>query len=196
MPQKYHDPMKTITEHLNGGGEETRKEKRTPHMDFLAERLMQLNSKMCKESKGKSDSEIEKILKEFSNVCKPLFAELHADFLVSNNIAQRGKLLHADTALKKLEKMRGSMKAKAVKWDIKDANVTDLSSSESTKHNLYYFLRIKYGVTLMNVNTYNWCIEKIKEYQRRGNKRQLKHWENFARKFHNTIIKEAKQETR
>ena len=193
MPQKYHDPMKTVTERPNGGEERTRKEKRTNRMDFLGKQLMQLNVQMCEESNGESDTEIERILKEFVNTCKPFFAEIHADFLIANNIARRGKPLHPDTALKKLAKMRGSMMAKTVEWDINSSVVVDLSSSESIEHNLYYFLRIKYGVTLMGTNTYNYCMKKIKECQK---ERQLKHWQNFAKKFHATVINKTTQETK
>lgn len=173
MSQKYHNLMKTVTERIShswGYEVVTRKEQQTKRMNYLSEQLMRLTEQMCQEAAGKTNAEIEQIMKTFTNKCEPFFAESHADFLIANHIARRGKPLHSDTALKKLAKM---------------------SSSASIEHNLYYFLRVKYGVTLMNANTYNDVVENIRKYDL--DERKLKHWQNFANKFHTAVIKEAKQ---
>lgn len=194
MSQKYHNPMKTVTERIShrwGYEVVTRKEKQTKRMNYLGEQLMHLTEQMCQEAAGRTNAEIEQIMKTFTNKCKPFFAESHADFLIANHIARRGKPLHSDTALKKLAKMRGSVCATIIGWKIEDAVVAKLSSSASIEHNLYYFLRVKYGVTLMNANTYNDVVENIRKYD--WDERKLKHWQNFANKFHTAVIKEAKQ---
>ena len=65
MTQKYHNPMKTVSEQVShrwGYETITRKEKRTKRMDYLGKQLMRLNTQMCQESEGRTDAEIEKII--------------------------------------------------------------------------------------------------------------------------------------
>lgn len=197
MTQKYHNPMKTITEQVShrwGYETVTRKEARTNRMDYLSEQLMRLNEQMCQEAEGRTDAEIEEIMKTFVKKCKPLFAESDADFLIANNIARRGKPLHANIALMKLAKMRGSMRAKTVGWAIEESIFPDLSLFETHEQNLHYFLKTKYGVTLMDKTAYSYCQSMINMYNQPAfyNKRKLEHWQNFAKKFH-ASIKDAKQ---
>lgn len=192
--------MKTVTEQVShrwGYETVTRKEARTNRMDYLGERLMHLNEQMCQEAEGRTNAEIEEIMKTFAKKCKPLFAESHADFLIANNIARRGKPLHANIALMKLAKMRmrGSMLAKTAEWAIEESIFPDLSLFETHEQNLHYFLKTKYGVTFMDKTAYSYCQSMINMYSQPAfyNERKLKHWQNFAKKFHASIIKETKQ---
>ena len=190
--RKYHDPMKTVTEQIShrwGYETITRKERRTERMNYLGEQLMQMNDTMLQESNERTNAEIEKIMKEFVNACKPLIAESKADFLIANNIARRGKPLHADVALRKLAKMHGSMCAKTVGWAIEESIFPDLSLFETYEPNLHYFLQKKFGVILLDKTAYGYCQGMINMYSQPAfyNKRKLEHWQNFAKKFHKNV---------
>jgi hypothetical protein len=116
--------------------------------------------------------------------------------LIKNNIARRGKPLHADTAIKKLEKMqkRGSIKAAVLKQEIESSKFQeDLSFPSQVEHNLHYYLYMKYGVTLLNASTYKYCQDQVNVYKSFGKygEPELSHWQNFANKFHAAVINAA-----
>jgi len=121
-----------------------------------------------------------------------LGAEYTAMFLIANNIAHRGKLLHPDTAIKKLYKMqqKGSIYACIAETHITNSTTPSLSYSAIAKPNLHYYLHKYYGVTLMDYTMYQYCTKQInlhKQYGKYGAK-DLQHYENLVKKFHTAVI--------
>lgn len=210
--RKIHDPMKTQTENIShswGYEKITRKEKHTKRMALLVEQTQQLLQKMFQEQRITSDKykdslgkaepkeiqkkyneELRTSLDKFNQGAKTLLAESDAIFLIANNIARRGQPLHPDTAEKKLQKMRGSAKAIIIKYTIANGAVANLSKSRTVEHDLCYFLRKNYGVTIMNVAAYKYCQDMISKYREMGDagQQKLQHYENFAKKFHKSVI--------
>lgn len=197
--RKYHDPMKTVTDeiHCLSGvvTRVTRKEKHTKGMERISDKQQQIINAMLQEAPNlKNDSDIEAVLKKYSRIGDQLHAKRAAMFLIANNIARRGKPLHPDTAIKKLNarRFKGSMHALIKKWDIEESTVTDWPLTQQAEQNLHYFLYHDFGVTLMDKSVYDCCIKKIKEYKACGiyQIKNLRHYENFVKKFHKNVINE------
>lgn len=209
--RKIHDPMKTVSYTVMCGAvikKRTRKEKRTKRLLDLNAKYCQLSDKMIAEwnqikndfpsrkdgepispEEEKFNKEFHQIFNKYKKKLNELSAESDAIFLIENNIARRGKPLHADTAIKKLERMqkRGSIKATLLKQQIENSKFQeDLSFPSQVEHNLHYYLYMKYGVTLLNASTYQYCQSKITTYKSFGKygEPELSHWQNFAKKFH------------
>ena len=216
--RKIHDPMKTVTDTVMCGAvikKRTRKEKRTKRLLDLNAKYCQLSDTMIAEwnqikndfpsrkdgepispEEEKFNEEFHQIFNKYKKKLNELNAESSAIFLIKNNIARRGKPLHADTAIKKLEKMqkRGSIKAAVLKQEIENSKFQeDLSFPSQVEHNLHYYLYMKYGVTLLNASTYQYCQSKITTYKSFGKygEPELSHWQNFAKKFHAAVINAA-----
>lgn len=216
--RKIHDPMKTVSYTVMCGAvikKRTRKEKRTKRMLDLNAKYCVLSDKMVTEwnqikndfpsrkdgepispEEEKFNKEFHQIFQKYKTQLNSLNAESSAIFLIKNNIARRGKPLHADTAIKKLEKMQkhGSIKAALLKQEIENSKFQeDLSFPAQAEHNLHYYLYINYGVTLLNASTYKYCQSKITTYKSFGKygEPELSHWQNFAKKFHAAIINAA-----
>ena len=175
---KIHGPMKTVSDTVMCGAvikKRTRKEKRTKRLLDLNAKHCQLSDKMIAEwnqikkdfpsrkdgepispEEEKFNEEFHQIFNKYKKKLNELNAESNAIFLIENNIARRGKPLHADTAIKKLKKMRkhGSIKAIILEHEIERSEFQeDLSFPAQTEHNLHYYLYINYGVTLLNAST-------------------------------------------
>lgn len=216
--RKIHDPMKTVSYTVMCGAvikKRTRKEKRTKRLLDLNAKYCQLSDKMIAEwnqikndfpsrkdgepispEEEKFNKEFHQIFNKYKKKLNELSAESDAIFLIENNIARRGKPLHADTAIKKLERMqkRGSIKATLLKQEIENSKFQeDLSFPSQVEHNLHYYLYMKYGVTLLNASTYQYCQSKITTYKSFGKygEPELSHWQNFAKKFHAAVINAA-----
>jgi hypothetical protein len=218
--RKIHDPMKTVTDTVMCGAvikKRTCKEKRTKHLLYLNAKYCVLSDKMVTEwnqmskkynfpsrkdgepispEEEKFNKEFHQIFNKYKKKLNELNAESSAIFLIKNNIARRGKPLHADTAIKKLERMqkRGSIKAALLKQEIENSKFQeDLSFPAQAEHNLHYYLYINYGVTLLNASTYKYCQSKITTYKSFGKygEPELSHWQNFAKKFHAAVINAA-----
>ena len=216
--RKIHDPMKTVSDTVMCGAvikKRTRKEKRTKRLLDLNAKYCQLSDKMIAEwnqikndfpsrkdgepispEEEKFNKEFHQIFNKYKKKLNELSAESDAIFLIENNIARRGKPLHADTAIKKLERMqkRGSIKATLLKQEIENSKFQeDLSFPSQVEHNLHYYLYMKYGVTLLNASTYQYCQSKITTYKSFGKygEPELSHWQNFAKKFHAAVINAA-----
>ncbi len=215
--RKIHDPMKTVTDTVMCGAvikKRTRKEKHTKRMLDLNAKYCVLSDKMVTEwnqmskkynfpfrkdgepispEEEKFNEEFHQIFNKYKKKLNELNAESSAIFLIKNNIARRGKPLHADTAIKKLEKMqkRGSIKAAVLKQEIENSKFQeDLSFTSQVEHNLHYYLYMKYGVILLNASTYKYCQDQVNVYKSFGkySNPELRHWQNFAKKFHAAII--------
>lgn len=216
--RKIHDPMKTVSYTVMCGAvikKRTRKEKRTKRLLDLNAKYCQLSDKMIAEwnqikndfpsrkygepispEEEKFNKEFHQIFNKYKKKLNEMSAESDAIFLIENNIARRGKPLHADTAIKKLERMqkRGSIKATLLKQEIERSKFQeDLSFPSQVEHNLHYYLYMKYGVTLLNASTYQYCQSKITTYKSFGKygEPELNHWQNFAKKFHAAVINAA-----
>ncbi len=219
--RKIHDPMKTVSYTVMCGAvikKRTRKEKRTKRLLDLNAKYCQLSDKMIAEwnqikndfpsrkdgepispEEEKFNKEFHQIFNKYKKKLNELSAESDAIFLIENNIARRGKPLHADTAIKKLERMqkRGSIKATLLKQQIENSKFQeDLSFPSQVEHNLHYYLYMKYGVTLLNASTYQYCQSKITTYKSFGKygEPELSHWQNFAKKFYAADINQKTYE--
>ena len=115
---KIHDPMKTRTEkimHSWGYEKITHKEKHTKRMEHLVTQIQwQVQEMMIQSKPASTEQEHKEILDKFMPIFRRINAEIDAQYLIANNIARRGKPLHPDTAIKKLNKIRGSVQA----WSI------------------------------------------------------------------------------
>ena len=216
--RKFRDPMKYQTDDVMRGGiivRQTRKEKRTKRMlDILSQIVVQghmmdrnLNALRDKfnlqdyvPDYNKTDSEYvlqfktecAELVAKYNVIVSRLTAENTAMFLIANNIAHRGKLLHPDTAIKKLYKMqqKGSIQAYIAQTDIINSTTTSLSYSAVAEPNLHYYLHKYYGVTLMDYTMYQYCTKQINLHKQRGKygTKDLQHYENLVKKFHATVI--------
>ncbi len=213
--RKFRDPMKYKTEEVMRGGlivKHTRKEKRTKRMTDVLQKIEAQGHLMDHELKAlrdkfnlqdyipdfnKPDSEhvsqfktdCAEIVAKYDVVLSRLGAEYTAMFLIANNIARRGKLLHPDTAIKKLYKMqqKGSIQAYT---HIINSTIPSLSYSAVSQPNLHYYLHKYYGVTLMDYTMYQYCMEQINLHKQRGKygTKDLQHYENLVKKFHAAVI--------
>ena len=215
--RKIHDPMKTVTDTVMCGAvikKRTRKEKHTKRMLDLNAKYCVLSDKMVTEwnqmskkynfpsrkdgepispEEEKFNEEFHQIFNKYKKKLNELNAESSAIFLIKNNIARRGKPLHADTAIKKLEKMqkRGSIKAAVLKQEIENSKFQeDLSFPSQVEHNLHYYLHKYYNVTLMDYTMYQYCMKQINLHKQRGKygAKDLQHYENLVKKFHAAVI--------
>lgn len=216
--RKFHDPMKYQTDDVMRGGiivRQTRKEKHTKRMAATLKKIAIQGNLMDHELKAlrnkfnlqdyvpdynKTDSEYvlqfktecAELVAKYNVIVSKLTAENTAMFLIANNIAHRGKLLHPDTAIKKLEKMqqKGSIQAYIAQTDIINSTTTSLSYSAVAEPNLHYYLHKYYGVTLMDYTMYQYCTKQINLHKQRGKygTKDLQHYENLVKKFHAAVI--------
>lgn len=216
--RKIHDPIKTVSDTVMCGAvikKRTRKEKRTQRLLDLNAKYCQLSDKMIAEwnqikhdfpsrkdgepispEEEKFNEEFHQIFNKYKKKLNELNAESDAIFLIENNIARRGKHLHADSAIKKLEKMQknGSIKAITLQHEIEHSEFPkNLSFPSQAEHNLHYYLYMNYGVTLLNASTYKYCQSQVNAYKSFGKygEPKLSHWQNFAKKFHAAVINAA-----
>ena len=170
------------------------KEKSTKRMHILAEHEQKIIVDMINETKSEtqktpnqsvSPHAADMLVKKFTALLKPISAEYVADFLIANNIAHRGKLLHGSNAIntmKKMHKKTHSLCALTYQWHIRDCKITDLSFAPTNcEHDLAYFLHHKYDVLLLNQHTYNHIWDKIKTSK---NWQQESHYKNLLKKFY------------
>ena len=190
---KIHDPMKTRTEkimHSWGYEKITHKEKHTKRMEHLVTQIQwQVQEMMIQSKPASTEQEHKEILDKFMPIFRRINAEIDAQYLIANNIARRGKPLHPDTAIKKLNKIRGSVQA----WSIKQTVIDRKSWSGANEYDLGYFLKRDFGVTIMDAPTYKECQDMINMYRKCGafGRKELQHYENFAKKFHKSVINAA-----
>ncbi|MBQ9540682.1 MAG: hypothetical protein IJU89_04645 [Alphaproteobacteria bacterium] len=193
--QKFYNPYryKSMIVMYPGRGEIRKfyKEKSTKHMHMLEEHEQQIVADMINETNSETQKSPNKsvspenadiLVKKYMAVLKPISAEYVADFLIANNIARRGKILHASNAInamKQMHKKTHSLCAITYQWHICDCKITDLSFTPTNcEHDLAYFLHHKYNVLLLNQHTYNHICEKVKT----GNKES--HYKNLLKKFY------------
>lgn len=128
----------------------------------------------------------EPIEAEYDKQTKILSAKYAALFMIANNIAQRGKLLHPDTAIHKLQKHGddGKFVINTIENNFEYQPI--LNAHAYLSRELYR----SYHITLMDYNLYNYCQEMIKMYKNCGRygEKGRKHYENFAKKFHKKYI--------
>ena len=216
--RKFRDPMKYQTDDVMRGGiivQQTRKEKRTKRMTDVLQKieaqghLMDRNLNALRDKYNLQDyvpdfrepdseqvsqfkTKCAEIIAKHDIVLSRLGAEYTAMFLIANNIAHRGKLLHPDTAIKKLYKMqqKGSIYACLAESCITNSTTPLLSYSAIAKPNLHYYLHKYYGVTLMDYTMYQYCMEQINLHKQRGKygAKDLQHYENLVKKFHAAVI--------
>ena len=194
--KKFRDPMKYQSEQIQSGPiciTRTFKEKRTKRIDLLRQQFCTTADPLTKMA-GCTEQEFLNAYNSIKSTLQHLSSEEVATFLIENNIAQRGKPLHASTAIKKLEKMRyqGSMHAFLAESVIERSQIKNLTFTEDEhhEHNLHYFLYKKYGVMLLNASTYECCNEMVEKYKTWGKYgvKKLRHYENFAKKFYKSDI--------
>lgn len=181
-------------------GKKTRyyKEAHTKRMDTLTKEASKMWINMCNEyevAKTKQEPDEHKYLWKitFDKHAPALdanHAEYVAEYLIANNIARRGEPLHCSTAIKQMTK-RYKKDTRCIgmffyQRDIVGCKIMDLSFNKNSEHNLAYFLHHKYGVLLLNGNTYDYCQKKIAEYGAWGNacKKELQHYKNLLKKFY------------
>ena len=199
MPKKtkFYDPYRyQYMNVLYSWGEKRRyyKEKSTKRMDILTEQEQKFIEDQIAEAKAVEqqipdkdafNTEAYKIVKKYTSILKPISAEYVAEFLIANNIARRGKILHgsnAMNAMKQMHKKTHSLCALTYQWHIRDCQITDLSFTPTNcEHDLAYFLHHKYGVLLLNQHTYNHIWEMIKHSK---NWQQESHYKNLLKKFY------------
>ena len=193
--QKFYNPYcyKSMIVMYPGRGEirEYYKEKSTKRMHILAEHEQKIIVDMINETKSEtqktpnqsvSPHAADTLVKKYTALLKPISAEYVADFLIANNIAHRGKILHASNAIntmKKMHKKTHSFCALTYQWHIRDCKITDLSFTPTNcEHDFAYFLHHKYNVLLLNQHTYNHVQEKIKTGEKES------HYKNLLKKFY------------
>ena len=186
------------------------KEKSTPRMNTLSERSEQIWQQMSQEwnvARSKYtfpkrehnepatpdelafNAEYHEIFNKYSPANIANHGEFVAEFLIVNNIAHRGKILHGSTAIDTLKKMFSkthSIRAYLYQRDIRDCQINDLSfEQKKCEHNLAYFLYRKYGVLLLNQHTYNHILKQISEYRtKETHKKEIQHYQNLLNKFY------------
>ena len=222
--RKFHDPMKYKTDDVMRGGiivKQTRKERRTKRMTDVLQKIEVQGHLMDHELKAlrdkynlqdyipdfnKPDSEQvaqfktegAEIVAKYDVVLSRLGAEYTAMFLIANNIARRGKLLHSDTAIKKLHKMQqsGSIYACIAESHIINSTTPLRSYSAIAKPNLHYYLHKYYNVILMDYTMYQYCMKQINFHKHRGKygTKDLQRYENLAKKFHAAVINNTIQQ--
>jgi len=216
--RKFRDPMKYKTEEVMHGGiivKQTRKERRTKRMADVLQKieaqghLLDHDLKVLRTKFNLQDyvpdfrepdseqvlqfkTECAEIVANHDVILSRLGAEYTAMFLIANNIARRGKLLHPDTAIKKLYKMQhnGSIYAYFAESHIINSTTPLLSYSAVAKPNLHYYLHKYYGITLMDYTMYQYCMDQINLHKQRGKygTKDLQHYENLVKKFHAAVI--------
>ena len=193
--QKFYNPYcyKSMIVMYPGRGEirEYYKEKSTKRMNVLSDKEQKIIANMINETKSETQKTPNKsispqnasmIVKKYAGLLKPISAEYVAEFLIANNIAHRGKILHGSNAIdamKQMHKKTHSLCALTYQWHIRDCKITDLSFTPTNcEHDLAYFLHHKYNVLLLNQHTYNLIQEKIKT------SRKESHYKNLLKKFY------------
>ena len=203
---KLHNPTKTMIILQPNGDRVTIKSKHTIGMEKLVEIMEQYKNAMLMEfdafrqnhnlSTPEYNEQLIKTLAPFSEKISELSAKLGAAYLVANNIAHRGKRLHVDTAMKKLSKMNhySNVQSAVTQMHIQECNSLRLSHANDLTRDIRYFLLTDHGVTLMDETAYLQCmvmIDKLR-YSESYNPKKLQRYQNFAKKFHATVIKNAK----
>lgn len=218
-PKKFHDPYRYQHKDVVypwGERREYYKEKSTPRMHTLSEQSQQLLSEQLREwniiraqhdpaDKDGLNKAAEHNIYKYQPAQKCISGEFIADFMIANNVAQRNKPLHADTAIKILEKMQkrtGSIRAAVYQHEIQRCKITDLSFPKESEHNVAYFLYHKYNVLLMNKNTYE-CVQQQQalynyakdatEVWLQESRKKWQRYNNLSKKFHQSVINEEYQ---
>lgn len=215
MPKqiKIYDPYRYQYEDILYPWGERRKyykEKSTPRMKTLSKQIDQLTQQMAQEwnvaqskhpfphrehnepitpEEEAFNAEFYKIFNKYKPANNANHGEFVAEFLIANNVARRGKILHGSTAINTLENMYRktySIRAMMYQNDISDCKITDLSfEPKKCEHNLAYFLHHKYGVLLLNQHTYNHITEQISKCSPKvAYKKEIQHYQNLLKKFY------------
>ena len=108
-------------------------------------------------------------------------AKWAAKFLIATNIARRGKLLHPDTAIRKLYKYNNSN----IKYILDTLTLPVLPFVLDSEPYLSRELYQKYNVLLLNKNLYMNLKQYIKLYPE---DRKSKQYANLLKKFHKNVI--------
>ncbi|MBQ7245120.1 MAG: hypothetical protein IJS34_02000 [Alphaproteobacteria bacterium] len=111
--------------------------------------------------------------------CPQPYIEWLIDFLILTHIARRGKLLHIDTICKKLKRYGSDGIVAINTFD------TIILAGLNQEFNLELKKR-NFNANFMCIDTYNYLYQKALD-DNISNKR-LKHINNFAKKFHNSIV--------
>jgi len=197
---KIHDPMKTISYQIYDGGvvrtkfEKINRTKRMFKLMSIAD--TEIRKMIDKANNANSSVEAQYIMDDFCPKIAPLLSEYAAILLVANHIAHRGKPLHADTAIKKLEQMQheGLSPALGAITRMAECQRNGVDFGKNTPHDLRYFLRTKFGITLMDKPMYDYCLDKIKLYKQYPYPKALQKHTNFAKKFHVAVKNPPKQQ--
>lgn len=117
-------------------------------------------------------------------------AKWAAKFLIATNIARRGKLLHPDTAIKKLQKY-----GEDGKNVIDVINTPVLPMVFNSEPYLAHELRTSFHVTLMDTSLLQYLLTKIRNLEYifpdddECKKKHIQHYKNFVKKFHKSVVK-------
>lgn len=203
---KFHNPTKTMTIVQSNGDRVTIKSKHTVGMEKIVEIMEQYKDAMLVKfdafrknhnlSTPEYNEQLIKALAPFSEKISELSAKLGAAYLVANNIAHRGERLHVDTAMKKLNKMNhyGNNQPVVTRMHIQECNSLRLQHANDFTRDIRYFLLTDHGVTLMDETAYLQCMVMIDKLRNSEsyNPKKLQRYQNFAKKFHASVIKNAK----
>ena len=135
----------------------------------------------------------EELYAEYEKPLQIILAKWAARFLIVTNIARKGKLLHPDTAVRKLKKYGDN--GKYVIDMIKKPVFPIVFNSEP------YLARELYNsfhVTLMDTSLLQHLLTKIRNIEHifpdddEYRKKQIQHYKNFIKKFHKSVIEYQK----
>ena len=135
----------------------------------------------------------EELYAEHEHAQQIIDAKIAARFLIAKNIARRGKLLHPDTAVRKLKKYGDNGK-----YVIDMIGTPVLPMVFNSEPYLARELYNSFHVTLMDTSLLQYLLTKIRnleyifpdddEYR----KKQIKHYKSFVKKFHKSVIEYQK----
>jgi hypothetical protein len=135
------------------------------------------------------DDAVEEVYSGYEKSQQIIRAKWAARFLIITNIARRGKLLHPDTAVRKLKKYGDNGK-----YVIDMIGTPVLPMVFNSEPYLARELYNSFHVTLMDTSLLQYLLTKIRnleyifpdddEYR----KKQIKHYKNFIKKFHKSVI--------
>ena len=209
--RKIHDPQKTIVEYIiSASGYKIKKNikcKHTKSMDKLSDQGRQAGREICEkitqiqiqyDNEDDRTKAFEQMMQERKPIDDERNAKYTAMYLIANNIARRGKPLHADVAFKKLKTLqhRGSIKALTAQWDLESTGKNHITGYSLVKRDVRYFLWNMFNVVLMDHAMYDYCLKEIQnrthlfseKYSSRFERKQLQRYQNFIKKFHKSVI--------
>ena len=136
--------------------------------------------------------ESEELYAEFEHTQRVLDAKLAAKFLIATNIARRGKLLHPDTAVRKLKKY-----GKDGKYVIDMISSPVLPMVFNSEPYLARELYNSFHVTLMDAHLLRCLLTEMHNhtyiFPDEYRKKRFNHCKNFVKKFHKCVINSVKQ---